>query len=83
MTYQVVVPRQIEKKIKKLDKKLQLRIGIGLLALESDPYSGKKLEGKYKNYYSMHVWPYRIIYEIVQKKLVILIIDIGHRQEIY
>ena len=83
MNYQVILPKHVEKKLNGLDKKIQLRMEVALLHLQSDPYCGKKLEGKYKNCYSLRVWPYRVIYEIIRKKLVILIIDIGHRQGVY
>lgn len=36
-----------------------------------------------KNEWSLRVWPYRIIYQIKNKELVILIIKVGHRQGIY
>jgi mRNA interferase RelE/StbE len=48
-----------------------------------DPFSGKKLEGELKNCYSSRAWPYRIIYEIRKKELVIVVIKIGHRQGVY
>jgi len=83
MRHRVVVPKKIEKKLEKLDKKSQARIQTGLIILESNPYAGKKLEGRYKNCYSLKVWPYRIIYEIIQTKLIVLTIEIGHRQGVY
>jgi mRNA interferase RelE/StbE len=49
----------------------------------SDPFSGKKLSGKHKGEYSVRVWPYRIIYRIEKQELIIIVIDVGHRKEIY
>ena len=34
-------------------------------------------------FYRMRVGDYRVIYDIIKGKLVILIIDIGHRKKIY
>lgn len=45
------------------------------------PPKAKKLAGR--NGYRIRVGDYRIIYEIQKSVLVILIIDIGHRREIY
>lgn len=50
-------------------------------SLTKFPFSGKKLGGELKNYYSLKIWPYRIIYEIYNNKL--YIVRISHRQEAY
>lgn len=83
MLYQVVIPKRIEKKLNKLDYKHRLRIINALESLGRDPYIGKKLEGEYQGVWSCRVWPYRIIYEIKKFELVVLIINIGHRQGVY
>lgn len=83
MLYQVVIPKKVEKKLRKLDNKIHSRIIIALLKLASNPYAGKKLEGGHQGEWSYRVWPYRIIYRIKKHELVILIINIGHRQGAY
>ena len=45
------------------------------------PPKAKKLSGR--DGYRIRVGDYRIIYEIQKSVLVVLIIDIGHRREIY
>ncbi|MCX6713107.1 MAG: type II toxin-antitoxin system RelE/ParE family toxin [Candidatus Vogelbacteria bacterium] len=57
----------------------KLRIREALREIVADPFSGKKLDGKHKGEYSARVWPYRIIYKIYKKELLILIIDVDHR----
>ena len=83
MDYQLVIPKKVEKELEKINKPHKLRILAVLNDLRKNPFIGKKLKGKYKGQYSYKVWPYRIIYEIYQKKLIILIIHIGHRQGTY
>ena len=51
--------------------------------LALDPFQGKKLKGELRGQYSIRVWPYRIIYQIYKKELIITIIDVGHRQGVY
>ena len=41
--------------------------------LEKSPCLGKKLGGKFKEFYSLRVWPYRVIYQISKWQKVILI----------
>ena len=42
----------------------------------------KKLAG-YENRYWLRVSDYRVIYEIVDGQLIILVVGVGHRREIY
>jgi len=83
MKYQIVLPRRIKKKLDKIETKHYEKILSALEVLSNDPYLGKRLKGELKSYYSYRVWSYRIIYEIKKKELVILIIRIGYRSEVY
>lgn len=81
--HRVVVSPTAQKKLDKFPKKDRVRVLTALKRLEAFPYTGKKLEGEYTGSYSLRVWPYRVIYRILQKKLVVEVINIGHRQGIY
>lgn len=62
---------------------LCLKLEAAIDALASDPYQGKKLVGDLSGQWSLRVGSYRIIYEIFKDKLLIRVIDLGHRREIY
>jgi len=47
------------------------------------PFIGKKLAGKLENEYSYRLGSYRIIYQILQKKLIVIVLDVGPRGGIY
>jgi len=64
------------------NKKLQSRITQALQKLSQNPLSGKKLQGRLKDTYSLRVWPYRVLYEFDNKKDII-ITDIKHRKDVY
>ena len=81
--YQILFSKAAVKDIDKIDKKNKPHIFAALFDLRKDPYSGKKLKGKFQDCYSLRVGFYRIIYKIYKKKLNILLIRIGHRQGIY
>jgi len=81
--YQILFSKAAVKDIDKIDKKNKPHIFAALFDLRKDPYSGKKLKGKFQDCYSLRVGFYRIIYKIYKKELNILVIRIGHRQGIY
>ena len=71
------------KSLDKLPEDYRLKIRQALREIVADPFSGKKLSGKREGQYSIRVWPYRIIYIIKKKELIIFVIDIDHRQGVY
>ena len=81
--YQINIPPRIRKRIRRFPQKDLKRIRTSIAALSFDPFIGKKLEGRYKNDYSLRVWPYRIIYTIKKKKLIVEVIEIDHRGGAY
>jgi len=81
--YKIVLSSNAEKDLNKVDNKSKPHIFSALFGLRKDPYLGKKLKGMFRDYYSLRVGIYRIIYRIYKKELNILIIRIGHRQGVY
>lgn len=84
--FQVTLTRQAEKAF---DKLMQSQPHLGRRAAEAidclakNPDLGIPLRGDLKGYHKYRVGPYRIIYQIFRSQLLIIIIDIGHRKEIY
>ena len=83
MKYLIQVQKNAKKQLDKIPVKNRARIEKAIDSLALDPFQGKKLEGELKGQYSVRVWPYRIIYQIYKKELIISIIDVGHRQGVY
>ena len=83
MQYIVRLKPKAQKHLNKIPAHYQGKIKLALVALQGDPFLGKRLFGKYEGQYSINVWPYRIIYEVHRNILLILVLDIDHRQGIY
>jgi len=83
MAFILLLKPKVQKELNKLTDRERSKIILILEDILQDPFSGKKLEGDLKNYYSARAWPYRIVYEIRKKELVIVVIKIGHRQGVY
>ena len=84
MSYQVELSKQAEKQFKALPQQIQKRLQLRIDALTENPRpSGvKKLEGA-ESQYRIRVRNYRIVYDIQDAILLILIVRIGHRIEVY
>ena len=72
-----------EKALKKIvvSDRQRINAAIELLRFDPIPPTAKRLTGR--SYYRIRVGKYRVIYAFEGKKLVIVIIDIGHRRDIY
>lgn len=87
MEYTVKYEAKARKNIKKIDvssrRKIKKWIEKNLEGCVNPRRHGKALEGKYKGLWRYCVGAYRIIAEIRDAEVLILVLDIGHRQGIY
>ena len=68
----------------KLDSSVQRRIQKKIDQIRRDPHSyGKPLGGELVGLYKVRVGKFRIVYQVREEELLILIIAIAHREEIY
>ena len=84
--YKLELSNQAERVIRRMAQRepvLYQRIASVLNDLQRDPHQGKPLKGELKGRYSYRVGSYRIVYLIRHQELLVLIIDIGHRRDIY
>lgn len=81
ITYDV----DIEEKLRALPKPIREVIRKAIeKKLTVDPIAfGKPLRYSLKGYRRLRVGDYRVIYRIIEDKVVVMIIDIDHRKEIY
>ena len=82
--YNILISATAEKVLKKIPKKDRIRIVqlIQTLAISPVPQGARKLMYE-QNIYRVRQGNYRVIYELKNKKLIILILKIGHRKDIY
>ena len=83
--YKVIWKEEIKKDLAKIDRTIVKKITDKVKNyLAKDPISrGEPLTHDWKGYYRYRFSNYRIIYEIKEKELVILIVKVGHRREVY
>jgi len=82
--YKVSLSSSAEKTLKKLSKQDVRRILAKLESLTIDPFPDgcKKLEGE-AHAFRVRVGVYRIIYDIIGAELLVFVLKIGHRKEVY
>ncbi len=84
MTYQVSLAPAAARQIRKFDPLVRRRIqaAIEVLADNPRPPTATRLVGGYGEW-RIRTGDYRIIYEIEDDRLLVLVLAVGHRREIY
>jgi mRNA interferase RelE/StbE len=82
--YKIEFAKAAEKQFAVLQKQDLKKIAKRIEKLASNPFPPdcKKLEGS-DDIYRVRQGDYRILYSVFEKKLVVLVLKIGHRKEIY
>jgi mRNA interferase RelE/StbE len=82
--YRVVLERPVQKAMEKLPKGLQKRLAHAMQDLANNPRPPGcvQLQGKYKHY-RICVGDWRIIYDVIDNQLLILVLEVGKRDSIY
>ncbi|MFN9174623.1 MAG: type II toxin-antitoxin system RelE family toxin [Synechocystis sp.] len=84
MSYHVIIPKPVQKQLRNLPQNIRSRLLAEIKSLSDIPRPDgvKKLKG-YQNTYRIRVGDYRVIYEINDGEMLILIISTIHRQSAY
>lgn len=83
-SYRIEFTTAAAKELRKLDPGIRRRILSGIAELEQDPRPAgcKKLTGE-STAWRIRVGDYRILYEVVDNLLVVTVIRVAHRREVY
>lgn len=71
----------------KIDKKLYEKVvSVVYPQLRKNPFFGtniKKLKGEFEGYYRYRIGNYRLFYLVENEKVVVVVVDLKHRQNAY
>ena len=83
--YKVIWKEKASKQLAKLDRVMAKKIKDKVKNyLAQDPINrGEPLDYEYQGLYRYRFSDYRVIYEIKENELVILVVKVGHRKEVY
>ena len=84
MTYEVALAPAAARQLRKVDPQVRRRLqaAIELLATEPRPPAATPLVGG-AGEWRVRTGDYRIVYEIQEERLLVLVLSAGHRREIY
>ena len=84
MSYEVLLKPAAQRQLKKLPRAVQVDLItlIEQLARDPRPPGCKKLKGR-QNQYRVRLGDYRVIYSVEDMALVIRVIKVGHRRDVY
>lgn len=79
-----MIDDKVIKDLKQIDKLWQKKIvEVMKTKLCENPYLGKSLVGNLSPYYRLRIGDYRVIYEIKEDEVVVIIVKISHRKDVY
>lgn len=81
--YRLILSNKAEKQLDKLSDKIAEPIIDALENLKTNPRPNGYIKLKGKNSYRIRIGNYRVVYDIFDGELVIEIITLGHRKDIY
>ena len=85
MTYTIEISTSAAKAVDKLEKANRLRIvgAIELLSVDPRPPGAKMLRGGEQGRWRVRIGDYRIVYAIEDDRLLVLVLRVAHRREVY
>ena len=82
--YHIIYKDSAAKELRKLDKEAQRRLLMAIETLEITPRPDgvKKLKAQF-NQYRIRVGSYRVVYEIQDEEVLVLVLRVAHRRDVY
>jgi mRNA interferase RelE/StbE len=83
MKYEVKLKSSIKKQLKSIDKQQVDRILLKIYLLGENPFPRGVDHLTGQKAYRIRIGDYRIIYEVHNKQLLVQVIRVGHRKDVY
>ena len=83
MSYSVRIKGSAARELTRIPQQDRLRIVQAIDRLGERPLTGSPLKGEHRGLRRVRVDDYRIVYEVLDDALVVLVVRVAHRREIY
>jgi mRNA interferase RelE/StbE len=82
--YEIIFDKKVIKDLKRIDKIWQAKIIQKIdEVLRANPHERKRLMGNMSNFFRLRVGDYRVIYEIIDEAIMVEVIRVAHRKDVY
>ena len=83
MTYSIRIKGSAAGELRRVAKPEMARIAAAIDRLAENPFLGSALKGDLRGLRRLRIGDYRVLYEIQKDVLVVLVVRIAHRREVY
>jgi len=83
MPFSVRIKASAAEELGAIDATSRRRLVAAIDALATDPLRGQALKGGLTGLRRIRVGDFRVVYEVRETELVVLVVRVGHRREVY
>lgn len=83
MAYSIRIKASAAKALRKLDRPTRVRLVARIDELAQSPHAGTLLKGDLSGLRRVRVGDYRIIYEVFERQVTVLVVRVAHRRDVY
>lgn len=83
MSYSIRIKKSAAKELARIPSADRVRVINAIDHLKDHPHSGSPLKGEYRGIRRIRVGDYRVLYEVSDEDLIILVIRVATREEAY
>jgi len=82
--YRIELAARAERDLRRLDRRVQARVVAALRGLAMDPRAHPNVKRLVdREGYRLRVGEYRVLFQIEDDRLIVLVLQVGHRREVY
>ena len=82
-SYSIEIKSSAVKALRRIARPDRARLIEAIDRMAREPWAGGVLKGEFSGLRRLRVGDYRIVYEVIDDRLVVLVVRIGHRGRIY
>ena len=83
MSFSIRIKGSAARDLQRTAKTDRLRIMGAIDRLSDNPFAGSALKGDLRGLRRIRVGDYRVLYELLNETLVVLVVRVAHRREVY
>ena len=83
MSHRVLIKRSAVKALRKIDRQRRERLVQAIDRLADEPHAGGVLKGEFAGLRRLRVGVHRIVYEVHEGELTVLVVRVAHRRDAY